>query len=153
MFSMTDYFALLGAIRESAEGDDNRTMKAQDIQAALRGVPELRIGETTTAAQADAAFPMLAAFNDGGVYAGRFSGLTPWERHTSSDELVHVLEGKVEITLLADAGPETVTVSAGSIFVVPRGLWHRQLPRPSVLLLTVTPRPTEVSFAEDPRRP
>jgi hypothetical protein len=43
-------------------------------------------------------------------------------------------------------------VKAGSIFVVPRGVWHRQLSRPSVLLLTVTPKPTEVSFAEDPRR-
>jgi len=26
-----------------------------------------------------AAFPLLAAFNNGGVYAGRFAGLSPWE--------------------------------------------------------------------------
>lgn len=126
-------------------------MKAQDIQAILRDVPELRIGATTTAEEAAAAFPLLAAFNNGGVYAGRFGGLSPWECHPSGDELVHVLEGEVEVTVLSNEGAETVTVKAGSIFVVPRGVWHRQLPRPSVLLLTVTPKPTDVSLAEDPR--
>jgi hypothetical protein len=44
-----------------------------------------------------------------------------------------------------------VSVAAGSVFVVPRGIWHRQIGRPSVTLLAATPDHSEVSFADDPR--
>ena len=51
-----------------------------------------------------------------------------------------------------DGGSTRVTVPAGSIFVCPRGLWHRQLPRPYVTMLYGTPsQTTEVSWADDPR--
>jgi hypothetical protein len=43
-------------------------------------------------------------------------------------------------------------VGAGSIFVVPQGLWHRPVARAAATLLSATPKPTEVSCAEDPRR-
>jgi len=83
----------------------------------------------------------------------RYSGLTPWERHPDGDELLHPLEGEVDVTLLTDSGPTHVTVRAGSVFVCPRGLWHRQLPRPAVTMFFGTPTENEeVSWAEDPRR-
>jgi len=44
-----------------------------------------------------------------------------------------------------------VSVAAGSAFVVPRGLWHRQLARPSVTLLAAVPDNSEISEAGDPR--
>jgi quercetin dioxygenase-like cupin family protein len=31
--------------------------------------------------------------------------VSPWERHPTSDELLHVLEGEVEIILMTDDGP------------------------------------------------
>jgi quercetin dioxygenase-like cupin family protein len=127
-------------------------MEPRDIRTALSNAPELKIGANTTAAEADAAFPQLASFNSGGIFVGRFSGRSPWERHPTEDELLHVLQGEVEVTVLTDADTITVTVPAGSIFVVPRGLWHRQLPKPVVTLLSATPKPTEVSGAEDPRK-
>ena len=123
-------------------------MKAHDIRAA----PELTITSSTTGEEADAAFPQLASFNEGGVFVGRYSGQPPWERHPKADELLHVLDGEIDITVLTDDGPVPVTVRAGSIFVVPRGLWHRPVARVAATLLSVTPKPTEVSFAEDPRR-
>jgi quercetin dioxygenase-like cupin family protein len=125
-------------------------MKAHDIRAALGGAPELTITANTTAEEAGAAFPQLASFNDGGVFVGRYSGQPPWERHPQADELLHVLDGEVDITVLTDDGPVYVTVRAGSIFVVPRGLWHRPVARAAATLLSATPKPTEVSFAEDP---
>jgi hypothetical protein len=83
----------------------------------------------------------------------RFSGLTPWERHPDGDGLLHPLAGAVEVTVLTDTGPAHVTVPAGCVFVCPRGLWHRQLPRPAVTELFATPGESdEVSWAEDPRR-
>ena len=124
-------------------------MKAHNLRKALEGIPA---GEVTTAEEDAAAFPRLASFNAGAIYVGRFSGQSPWERHADADELLHVLEGAVEITLLTPDGSTQTSVTAGSIFVVPRGLWHRQLAEPSVTLLAVTPDTSEISVADDPRR-
>lgn len=126
-------------------------MTAYDVQATLKGIPT---GEVTTAEQDEAAFPRLTSFgsDSGAVYVGRFAGQSPWERHPDGDELLHILEGEVEITLLTDTGPVREIVPAGSIIVVPKGVWHRQLARPSVALLSVTPDQSEISFSEDPRK-
>jgi quercetin dioxygenase-like cupin family protein len=126
-------------------------LEARDIRATLDALPELRIGAGTTAAEADAAFGELASLNGRGLFVGRFHGLSPWERHSNGDELLHVLEGEVEETVLTEEGAVERTLSAGSVFVCPRGLWHRQLARRGATGLYATPKPTDVSFAEDPR--
>src|SRR5262249_34943867 len=83
--------------------------------------------------------------------AVRFSAQGPWERHPDGDELLHVLEGDIEMTILAPEGRVELTVSEGSVFVVPRGLWHRSRPRGIAAMLFATPtRNGEVSFADDP---
>jgi len=123
-------------------------MKAHDLRQALEGMAS---GTVTTAEEDAAAFPRLASFNDGAIYVGRFAGQTPWERHPDADELLYVLDGAVDITLLTERGPALVSVAAGSAFVVPRGLWHRQLARPSVTLLAAVPDNSEISEADDPR--
>ena len=56
-----------------------------------------------------------------------------------------------EVQTAEQDGAKRVSVAAGSVFVVPRGLWHRQVARPSVTLLTATPDHSEVSTADDPR--
>jgi len=123
-------------------------MTAHDLRQALAGVAS---GTVTTAEEDAAAFPRLASFNDGAIYVGRFSGQTPWERHPDADELLYVLDGAVDITLLAADGAAQVSVAAGSAFVVPRGLWHRQLARKGVTLLAAVPDNSEISEADDPR--
>src|SRR5580658_4211132 len=123
-------------------------MKAHDIRAALAGVPT---GEVKTAEQDAAAFPRLDSFNSGAVHVGRFSGQSPWELHRDADELLHILDGEVEITLLTNDGRFRQIIPAGSIFVVPKGMWHRQVARPHATMLAVTPAHSENSFAEDPR--
>jgi len=52
---------------------------------------------------------------------------------------------------LTDQGAVQTAVSAGSIFIVPRGLWHRHTIRDRLVELFVTPGETEHSTAEDPR--
>jgi mannose-6-phosphate isomerase-like protein (cupin superfamily) len=123
-------------------------VKAHDLRQALSA---LATGTVTTAQEDAAAFPRLASFNDGAIYVGRFAGQTPWERHPDADELLYVLDGAVDITLLTERGPAQVSVAAGSAFVVPRGLWHRQWARPSVTLLAAVPDNSEISEADDPR--
>jgi quercetin dioxygenase-like cupin family protein len=128
------------------------SLVSHDLQAALRDLPELTITASTTAEEADAAVRPLANVDPCLFGVMRYSGLTPWERHPAGDELLHVLDGEVEVTVLTDDGRVDVNVPSGSIFVCPRGLWHRQLPRPSVTILFGTPsETTEVSFAADPR--
>ena len=79
-------------------------MEAHDIRIGLSGLRELKLSRATTAAEAAAAFSKLAPYNGGGVFVGRFSGRSPWERHPTGDELLHVLEGEVEVTVLAESG-------------------------------------------------
>ena len=74
-----------------------------------------------------------------------------WERHPKGDELLHVLEGEVEVELLQKSGRVVrETVRAGSFYVVPRGLWHRPIQREPVVMLYVTPSAgTEATFADE----
>lgn len=124
-------------------------MKAHDIQTALRGI---RPAEVRTAEEDAAAFPRLASFDSGAVYVGKFSGQSPWELHPEGDELLYVLDGEVEITLLIEEGAARELIPAGCVFVVPKGLWHRQVARPDATLLAVTPGRSENSCNEDPRQ-
>jgi quercetin dioxygenase-like cupin family protein len=162
---VTLLFATPGEGTEHSEADDPRRDAARDdalasrelpathdVRAALHDLPTLVIDEHTTSEEADAGFRAFADLDGRTLGVMRFSGLTPWERHPGGDELLHVLEGEVELTVLTDDGPKQVNARAGSVFVCPRGLWHRQLPKPSVTILFGTPTATtEVSFADDPR--
>ena len=74
-----------------------------------------------------------------------------WERHPRGDELLHILEGELEMTLLLDEGPEKTLLRSGSVCVVPRGVWHRPHAMSDVAVFFVTPEQTESSTAEDPR--
>ena len=123
-----------------------------DIGRALAGRSRLEgRGPHTTEAEAAAAFATLARFGDGAIFAGGFSGRSPWERHRGGDELVHVLEGAATLTVIEDDEPVSVALHAGSLVVVPRGRWHRFHAPTGVTLLTATPQPTDHSSAEDPR--
>jgi uncharacterized cupin superfamily protein len=125
---------------------------AVSIEAMLAGRTVLRgrTGETPESEVAKA-FATLASFGDGGVFAGSFSGDSSWERHTKGDELVHILEGQTTLTVLTDEGRQTLDLTAGMLTVVPQACWHRFHAPDGVTVLTVTPRPTEFSNAEDPR--
>src|SRR5438105_15923595 len=61
-------------------------MEAHDLQASRRALSRRKL--KGTAAFASTPFAKLASFNRGGVFVGRFTGHTPWERHRHGDELV-----------------------------------------------------------------
>ena len=126
-------------------------MEAHDLGVALNRLSPLMITSAPPEADAQAAFTRLDTFNHGGLFIGRLVGQSPWERHLHGDELLHVLDGQVDITVLTEGEPVHATLRAGSVFIVPQGLWHRQLARAPVTLLTATPTPTDHSDAADPR--
>jgi PhnB protein len=129
-------------------------LEVHDLRAALREVPHLTITADTTGEEADASVRTVAKLDQLSLGVMSYTGLTPWERHPGGDELLYALDGEVEVTVLTDDGPVHETIRAGSAFVCPRGLWHRQLARKSVSMLYGTATDTsEVSFADDPRVP
>jgi hypothetical protein len=146
-----DWKARLGA--ELAAGTAAPSpMLPYDLHALARDLPTLVIGDDTSEADANAATRTLSWLGDLQLGVMRFSGLTPWERHPGGDELLQVLDGAVDVTVLTDDGPVEVPLETGGIFVCPRGLWHRQRARPTVTLLFGTAvRTTEHSWADDPR--
>jgi quercetin dioxygenase-like cupin family protein len=127
----------------------------RDLPAALgelSAAAPLAITRETTEAEANDAVREIGRLEDRFLGVMRFSGTTPWERHPDGDELLHVLDGEVDVTLLTDDGPVDVAVPAGSLFVCPRGLWHRQTPRTAATVFFATPTATsEASWDDDPR--
>lgn len=129
-------------------------IRAVDIKAELAGRPVLRGRSAQTPdAEARGAFAMLAPFRDGGIFAGGFSGETPWERHRNGDELVHVLDGAATLTIMTDGGPQSFPLRAGMVIVVPQGHWHRFHAPDGVTVLSATPQPTDHTTLADPREP
>ena len=126
--------------------------RAVDIKEALAGRPTLS-GRTrhTPSEEAAAAFATLTTFRDGAVFAGSFSGESPWERHLNGDELVHILDGATTLTIIVDDEPRTFEMRAGMLVIVPQGCWHRFHSPDGVTVLTMTPQPTEHVVDEDPR--
>jgi mannose-6-phosphate isomerase-like protein (cupin superfamily) len=126
------------------------TRKAQSIRAALRG--KSKITSNTTYEEFRAACPRLAAFDRGVITVGRFGTRTPWENHPDGDEFLHILDGRLDVILLSGDKRLRVPVRGGSIFVVPRGVWHCQVPRPVATVLSALPTTHgPLSWAEDPR--
>jgi mannose-6-phosphate isomerase-like protein (cupin superfamily) len=127
-------------------------IKAVDIKAELAGRPVLGARDKeTTKAEAREAFAVLAPFRDGSIFAGSFSGESPWERHQKGDELVQILDGATTLTNMTDSGPQSFKLAAGMIIVVPQEHWHRFHAAERVTVLSATPQPTEHTRAEDPR--
>lgn len=97
-------------------------------------------------------FATLGQLGGAGIFTGRFSGESRWERHGKGDELVHVLAGQTTLEVLTDDGSSSLDLKAGMLAVVPQGCWHRFRTTGVVTILTATPQPTDHSTAADPRQ-
>jgi mannose-6-phosphate isomerase-like protein (cupin superfamily) len=127
-------------------------MNTITLRDALPTVRPLEASAVTSSDEAMDAMKVLGDFNRCMLGLARFQGLTPWELHPD-DELLHVLEGSVEVEILpAEGASERSTLTAGDVLIVPRALWHRQRAIDGVALLFVTSREgNDVSSADDPR--
>ncbi len=70
----------------------------------------------------------------GGVAS--FTGQPPWEQHTAGDELLLVLAGSTELTVISEA---TRQLHAGDMASIPSGHWHRNDAPSGVTILHLTP--------------
>jgi uncharacterized cupin superfamily protein len=83
----------------------------------------------------------IGTFEFHGCTAGvaSFTGRPPWELHTAGDELLHILSGECELTVLEPAGPVSRVLRRGDLVVVPQGCWHCNDAANEVKMLFVTP--------------
>jgi quercetin dioxygenase-like cupin family protein len=96
-------------------------------------------------------YTSLGSFNGAAMVVASFQGQGCWERHPMGEELVHIIDGETELTVMRDDGPETVTMTKGQLLVVPPGTWHRFTAPAGVTLMAMTPQPTDHYYAADPR--
>ena len=83
----------------------------------------------------------LGTFDAHSIGLGRYvPGSSPWERHHNGDELLYVTDGDVSIEVLdGDGGSHVEALAAGTLFVVPKGLWHRLTATAHVNILYISP--------------
>jgi mannose-6-phosphate isomerase-like protein (cupin superfamily) len=82
---------------------------------------------------------IVARYNDNDVCVVRVEGEFVWHKHDDTDDLFLVLDGVLDIELR----DRTVTLGAGELFVVPKGIEHRPVARRGeVKLLLIEPRGT-----------
>jgi mannose-6-phosphate isomerase-like protein (cupin superfamily) len=98
----------------------------------------------TTSAERGSSSARLAPYRDGALFTSKFSGKGAWERHLKGDELVHILDGSATLDIVAgDGPPQSFSLRAGMMAIVPQGAWHRFISSDGVTLMTATPLPTD----------
>ena len=66
-----------------------------------------------------------------------------WHVHEDTDEFFLVLDGRFDIALREDGGERTVVLTAGDVFVVPKGTEHKpSSPGGSILMFEPSGTPT-----------
>jgi mannose-6-phosphate isomerase-like protein (cupin superfamily) len=82
---------------------------------------------------------IVAGYNGNDIMVVRIEGPFDWHKHDETDDLFLVIEGKLDIELR----DRTVTLEAGELFVVPKGVEHRPVARyGEVKMLLVEPSGT-----------
>ena len=79
---------------------------------------------------------VVAELNDYQFKVARLEGDFIWHDHPETDEAFLVIEG----TLRIDLPDGSVDISAGELFVVPRGMRHKPYAESEVKLLLIEPR-------------
>ena len=100
---------------------------------------------TPEASGNDDGFCTLADYRDGGIFLAHYAGTSEWERHTSGDEMVMVMEGETTLILLQNGEEIASFMPQGTLLVVPQNIWHRFESPKGVKVMTITPQPTDHS--------
>jgi quercetin dioxygenase-like cupin family protein len=80
-----------------------------------------------------------------------FQGKPPWEHHTAGDEVLIVLAGESELTVIEQGTKATRTISTGELVVVPQGCWHSNDAKTGVTFLYMTPAGGNEHSWEEPQ--
>lgn len=86
--------------------------------------------------------PRIAArINDYDVRVTHVAGSYIWHVHDTTDEFFLVLEGELSIAL-RDPSERVVSLTPGTVFVVPRGIYHRPFSDSGADIVVIDPAGT-----------
>ena len=86
---------------------------------------------------------IVTRVNDYDVRIAHALGDYVWHVHEDTDEFFLVLDGRFDIALREDGGERTVVLTAGDVFVVPKGTEHKpSSPGGSILMFEPSGTPT-----------
>ena len=125
-----------------------------DLSAELAKLTMFHRTPGSTPAERKGSVAKLADYRDGLLLALKASGTDHWERHLAGDELIHMLDGTATLEIVCDDGPpRCFELSAGTIAVIPEGVWHRFLSPEGNAHLGATPFPGDTITLDvnDPR--
>jgi len=82
---------------------------------------------------------VIAELDDHYVKVAKVKGTLCWHAHDDEDELFHVLDGRLTIEMR----DRTVSLDAGEMFVVPRGVEHNPVAEDECLIMLVERKSTQ----------
>ena len=122
-----------------------------DASAGGAPVKTLDLAALARGAKLNARNKPLARFDGRTVHVSRFSEHPRWELHPRGDELLQVIEGELEVTVLKGAERAETVLRQGEVFIVPANVWHSPRPRGPVSLLSMADyEGTRTSNDDDP---
>ncbi len=80
----------------------------------------------------------VSEFNGHDIMVVKVEGEFNWHSHPDTDDFFLVLKGRVDIEMR----DQTVTLNAGEMFVVPKGVEHRPVARQEAHILLIEPTGT-----------
>lgn len=80
---------------------------------------------------------VISDYNDNEVMVVKFQGEYPFHKHDTTDDFFYVLEGEMIMDIEGEA---SITVKAGELFVVPKGVVHRPRAEREVKVLLIEPK-------------
>ena len=84
---------------------------------------------------------VVAEMNEYQFKVVKVEGEFQWHRHSETDETFIVLEGELNIDVRSGpSGEETITLHAGQMAVVPRGVEHKPWANAEAKVLLIEPR-------------
>ncbi|MEM1365893.1 MAG: cupin domain-containing protein [Pseudomonadota bacterium] len=81
---------------------------------------------------------IVSQFNGHDVMVVKVEGEFNWHSHPDTDDFFLVLDGTVDIELR----DRTVTLEAGEMYVVPKGVEHRPVARAEAQIMLIEPKGT-----------
>jgi mannose-6-phosphate isomerase-like protein (cupin superfamily) len=80
----------------------------------------------------------IATYNNNDIMVVKAEGAFHWHKHDDTDDFFLVLKGTLNIELR----DRTVTLNAGDVFVVPKGVEHRPVAQGEVHVMLIEPTGT-----------
>ena len=87
---------------------------------------------------------VLAEMNDYEFKIARIKGEFIWHNHTETDEVFIVIEGSMKILLKG----ETIHLSKGDLYVVPKGIYHKPVAEKECKIMLVELKGTKNTGSE-----